>query len=252
MSAAYRDTAPDLGPLVKLHPNDAKGCGLVVVVLLGLAAFVAAVVQIMTAYWLGLACEVLGLGAIVWLLRRPRRRRGPPPGVIELHEEGLLLRVGDATTAMRFDEVKTVTSEHKVHRRSLVRTERHRVEARDGRVIEFGTGWRLPEDLRDVILLRTLPRLRTEALRAFDAGETVRFGPLALDEEGIRPDKLPLLPWSEAARVTVENGEIRLWKTDTWEKKGKLYDSTDVSRVPNAYVLVEMIGLAIEREREEA
>jgi hypothetical protein len=252
VSAAYRDTAPDLGPLVKLHPNDAKGCGLVLVALLAIPALLAAVVQIVTGYWLGLACEVVGVGAIVWLLRRPGRPRRPPPGVIELHEEGLLLRVGETTTAMRFDEVKTVTSEHELHRRSLVRTEKHRVEARDGRVIEFGTGWRLPRDLHDAIMLRTLPRLRTEALRAFDAGETVRFGPLALDEEGILPDKQPLLPWSEAARVTVENGAICLWKTDTWEKKGKLYDSTDVARVPNAYVLVEMIGLAIEREREEA
>ena len=245
MSAPYREAAPDLGPLVRTHRDDRDGCLLVALAIPGVLV---AVVFVVTANGWGLAAETLAVLAGVWALRRPGRLR---PGVIELHEKGIVLRLGDTTTAIPFDDVRSITSKATRSVRSGVRTEHHRVESREGRHIEFGTGWRLPRDLLAVIEGATLPRLRTEALRAFDDGETVRFGPFALADDGLRCDDLPLLPWKDVVRVTVEDGRIEVWKADVWEKKGKSYAARGVSLVPNFRILLEMCDLAIEREAGE-
>lgn len=244
MSAPYREAAPDLGPLVRTHRNDSDGCLLVA---FAVVCVVVAIAMAATANWWGLALEALGVAAGVWALRRPGRARA---GVIELHEKGLLLRAGKATTAVPFEDVRSVTSAYKRRRRFGAVTERHRVEARDGRHIEFGTSWRLQRDLLAAIEEQTLPRLRTEALRAFDAGEPLRFGPFTLAEEGIGCDGRPLLPWTDAVRITVADGMIEVWKADVWEKKGKSHAARGASLVPNARIFVEMCQLAIERERE--
>jgi hypothetical protein len=244
VSAPYREAAPDLGALVRTHRDDRDGCLLVA---FAVVCIVAAIAMAATANWWGLALEALAVAAGGWALRRPGRTAA---GVIELHEKGLHLRVGKTTTAIRFEDVRSITSAYKRSRRSGARTESHRVESRDGRHIEFGTGWRLPRDLLAAIDEHTLPRLRTEALRAFDEGEPVRFGPFTLTEEGIGCDAQPLLPWTDAVRVTVEDGAIEVWKADVWEKKGTSYAARGASLVPNARILVEMCELAIEREHE--
>jgi len=236
---------PDLGPLVRTHRNDSDGCLLFA---LAVVCIVVAITMAATANWWGLALEALGVAAGVWALRRPGRTAA---GVIELHEKGLRLRAGKVTTAIPFEDVRSVTSAYKKSLRSGARTERHRVESRDGRHIEFGTSWRLQRDLLAAIEEQTLPRLRTQALRAFDAGEPVRFGPFTVAEEGIGCDGVPLLPWTDAVRITVEDGMIEVWKADVWEKKkGKSYAARGASFVPNARVFVEMCQLVIECERE--
>jgi hypothetical protein len=226
VSAPYREAAPDLGPLVRTHRDDSdSGC---FVVAFAVVCALVAIAMAVTANWWGLALDALGVGAGVWAMRRPGR---PAPGVIDVHEKGLLLRVGKTTTAIPFEDVRSVTSTYRQRGRFGARTERHRVEARDGRHIEFGTSWRLQQDLLAAIEERTLPRLRTEALRAFDAGEPVRFGPFTLTEEGVGCDGQALMPWRDAVRITVQDGvgypqgerTIEVWKADVWEKKGKSY-----------------------------
>ena len=235
---------PDLGPVERTHRNDSDGCLLIV---FAVPIIPVTIAMVATAFWWGLAVEALVVALGVWALRRPGRTAA---GVIELRENGILLRAGVATTAIPFEDVRSITSSYTKNLRSGVRTERHRVESRDGRHIEFGTSWRLQRDLLAAIEKQTLPRLLTEALRAFDEGRPVGFGPFTLAEEGIGCDGLPILPWTDAVAVRIEDGMIEVWKVDVWEKKGKSYAARGAALVPNAHILVEMCEVAIERERE--
>jgi hypothetical protein len=242
VSAPYRETAPDLGPLLRVHRDDSEGCLLVMFAVLSIGV---AIAMVAIGNWWGLGLDVLGVAAGLWVLRRPGR---PGAGVIELHENGLLQRVSGTTTVIAFGEVRSITSKITKSLRSGAITERHRVESRDGLHIDFGTSWRLQRDLLAAIEERTVPRLRTAALRAFDEGQPVTFGPFTLSEEGIRCEGQPILPWTDAVRVTVEGGMIEVWKADVWEKKGRPYAARGASLVPNARIFVEMCQLAIERE----
>jgi hypothetical protein len=114
---------------------------------------------------------------------------------------------------------------------------------------------RRAEDLVAAIGEHVTSRLRLEALRAFDAGETVRFGRFASSEAGLQIDDARAIPWSEVARVAVapkrtgaqeRTDFIQVWKVGEVEP----LIECEVSLVPNAPILVEVAELASEQARE--
>jgi hypothetical protein len=192
--------------------------------------------------WLEAGAAVM---AVACGLAMMRRRGRAAAGVVELHEGGLAQRRSGATIAIRFDEVAAITSDRRAHVRSGVRTERHCIATGDGRMIEFtNVAFERPHDLLEAIERNVYPRLRARFLKAFDAGETVQFGPFALNEDGVRVGDGALLPWREVAGVEVHDGRIEVGMRGAPQPTAR-----SAALVPNAPILVEMIELAVEVER---
>lgn len=249
----YRDGGPGVGKLVSVHRDQSGGC-----LLVALAAFIVmlgAWTAAMGPVWQGAAYVVLAIVLFVV----GRRWLAPRAHTIELCEHGLIERRSGTVTTIRFEEVTAVTKDRRVRYRygvvPVLHVERHTIEARDGRRIAFGMIRQRAEDLVAAIGEHVTSRLRLEALRAFDAGETVRFGRFALSESGLQVDDARPIPWSDVARVAVTPKRtdaregtdfIQVWKAG--EEKPSV--ECEVSLLPNVAILVEMAELAAEQARE--
>ena len=237
MSTPYRDAPDELGALVSVHRDGSDRFLMAALVVVGIGASVAfaAIEQ-----WgqLGGAIAATGLGVV--LLRRRRREAA---GSIALHENGLVQVALGKTTRIFFDDVVSITSERTKSVRSGVETDRHRVAARDGSAITFvNLSTARAGDLLAAIEARVLPRVRTEALQAFDRGETVAFGPFSLDEAGIRAGDGASIPWMDVRAVSAEGGMVHIRG-----EGDRSLESRGASLIPNLAVFVEMVTLAAEQ-----
>lgn len=254
MVAAYRDGASPLGALVSVHKSRGAGC----LVVLGVAMAVLVVAGGAAFFAIGqpgVAAASLALAAATgWVLARRLRRQGPH--LVELHEAGLLEVRNRQRTAMTFDEVRAVRSERVRHLPSGLETETHVVEGAGGKRIAFTLVHDRAQDLIAAIEERVVPRLRKAALCAFDAGETVQFGPVALSEAGLhlpafegsalldieaRPPRV--VPWSDLREVSLDKGLI----TFLGESR-RVLGGVALAKLPNGLIFVFMARLAIEQE----
>jgi hypothetical protein len=253
MDSPYRSGDRDVGPLVSVHVYRG-GCVLWAFFLVcavclsawalfsGIPTSVAVLMVVVTA---------IGIGALRWISRKSAGSR------IELYERALVEHGRDEERVLEFENVRHVTSSSSRQRAAGVETQRHVVEARDGCRITFSLMHDRAPDLLAAIHARTLERLRTDALRAFDAGETLRFGPFALSEEGLRAGDGPIVPWSDIDRAAVEMPAIAIgavWsEVKVWKKKESRPFAMEASeRVPNANVMLEVVALAVDAEADEA
>ena len=169
------------------------------------------------------------------LLIRGFTRRGT--GVLVFHDGFVYL--GDDVDVVRWDEVAML--QHKLGRSWLIY---YTVERRsDGR--EFIFERRVLSRYRQLLRLieeRTLEPLLGRALKRFEAGETVRFGPLALGANGIW-NGYHWLPWSQVKDIKHHEYGIAIWKKNQWIK----WHNQRSIDVPNHHVFVEIVRRQLER-----
>jgi hypothetical protein len=253
MDSAYRDSGRDLGPLVSVH-TDRGGCVLWVIFLFGAAclstwALFSGIPTFVAV--LMVAVIAIGIGALRWISRKSAGHR------IELYERALVAHTREGKRVIELDDVRSVTSSSSRQRAAGVETQRHVVEARDGTRIAFSLMHDRAPDLLAAIHARTAQRLRTDALRAFDAGETLRFGPFALSDEGLGAGDAPTVPWSDIEHAAVEMPAIAIGavrsEVKVWKKNESRPFATEASeKVPNANVMLEVVALAVEAEAGDA
>ena len=254
MSGVYREGASPLGAIESVHQTGSGKVGCIV--LLALVVLVFGIVESSFTGNLvyGVAYTLIAVGGGWFLIRRVRRE---PPEYIELHEEGLVQRLRGKETVVRFEEVQAVrripwrTSRGMLH-------ERYSVTTGDGREIKFTDHSGGASVLLEGIQARVLPRIETDALRAFDAGRLVAFGPLALSEQGLHlpagrgtdpwddePRPARVVPWAELQRVEVGKERVRFL-----DVHGNVKGTATVASIPNLLVFLRMMQLAIEQERQ--
>jgi hypothetical protein len=180
------------------------------------------------------------------------RRRGP---TIQLHKVGLLVCAKEGARAIPFDDVRSVTSSA-LRRHAFGRgVERHVLETRGGPVV-FGHSFARAPALLAAIHAATRERLRAEALRRYDAGEALAFGPFAVSEGGFRDGNGPLVPWQELDRGVLDppivaEGQLRS-RVNVWKKLATApLASYPSEQVPNASVMLDIVALAIDASEED-
>ena len=89
------------------------------------------------------------------------------------------------------------------------------------------------EQLVSTIKARTYPRLLEEYRQAFNEGQPLQFGPLALSRAGLQHDQRTLA-WKEIGSVTLERGRLSIRPT-----QGKDWHIA-VRRIPNAEVCLQL------------
>jgi hypothetical protein len=251
MDSAYRDGARDLGPLRSVHVDRSNYvlwalAGLLGACIVGWALFSGISTSLASLMAL---VVVAGIGAL-WLIGRRN-----PGARIELHESGLVVRAGQAVRAIPFDDVRSVTSSSMRRRTFGVQRQRHVVEPRDGSPFEFSLLYGRAPALLEAIHAGTRERLRAEALRAYDAGDVVHFGPLAVCEDGFRDGNAPVVPWTQLERATFEMRDFAFGETwsqvKVWKKRATAPLASYASeRVPNAMVLLDVVALAVDAADE--
>jgi hypothetical protein len=184
---------------------------------------------------------LLAVGPVLVLHARKYRRLHAIAG-----SEGVALVENDAVSSCRWQEVHTVQETRLVGEMQSVlqasaRGEDHyfRVTCRDGKELVFRNFLDDLSWLGQIIHHETLPYLLPPAVAALEKGESLDFGPLCVDPEGLRSAPEKLLSWEEVKEVTVANGLLKV------TRMGKLWAwfKTPLSQVPNAHVLLALVRL---------
>jgi hypothetical protein len=83
--------------------------------------------------------------------------------------------------------------------------------------------------------------------RLFEERTAIRFGPVALEHDGLRYGRW-LLPWNEADFVWAEEGLIRV------RKRGKVFDwcAVKMEKVPNGGLLLALVKERIDKAEATA
>lgn len=109
------------------------------------------------------------------------------------------------------------------------------LDTRLGR-IKFDGRYQNVEALGKEIQRRVTGAMAGRAVAAYENGQRVDFGPVAVDKSGLH-SRGKSLPWSEVQRVKIENGFVSVAKQGKWLN----WVSAPVHTIPNFFVLLALL-----------
>jgi hypothetical protein len=182
---------------------------------------------------------VAGIGIPIRVLRQSGLRvMACPGGLVYMHgEEAEVLDWGDVEE-VRYEVMQAGVANMGAYPR--YRLTRHS----DGREFTFDNFLPDLRALGRIIERKTLNYLLEEELEAFDDGEVIRFGPLAVSRKGIRKAD-EWLRWADIKDVNFERGKghIVITKEDKW----LAWHRQMVNEVPNFHVFLEIVRQELSR-----
>ena len=160
---------------------------------------------------------------------------------VTLHNEGLRARSLLGTQEILWQDVELFyfSASRFIAKIPVYSGYRLRLYGRDGKEIRIDNGVERSWVLGEWVAERTTPLLLPDALRRFETGAEVSFGPIKVRKRhGLRLSRTldPLLiPWAELADYQIRRGFLFLRGT------GKLTRKVRVGTIPNVFVLVALL-----------
>lgn len=157
--------------------------------------------------------------------------------------DGLLSVRGSKIEAFRWDQIEAMWQA--VTRRYYNgiytgTTHIYTVRSSDGRQVVFNDRFANVEQLGDTISREITNRLLPQVIRAYQAGNTITFGPLSISQQGVSNSK-ELLPWSQIKEVGVNRGVVTVKKEGKWLN----WSSVMVAKVPNIFVFMALANYVL-------
>ena len=117
---------------------------------------------------------------------------------------------------------------------------RYTVRRNDGFEMVFNDRFSKVETLGNTISQEVTRRLFPRVIEAYNAGNTVTFGPLSVSKQGVSNGK-ELLSWNQIKGIGVNRGIV------TVKKEGKLlnWSSVQVAKVPNIFLFMALVNSII-------
>ena len=196
------------------------GVALVVVGLLGMALLLAG----------------LWLVAIAWQERKTR---------IVVFERGFAYQRPHRVECVRWDALSTVRM--KSWQRWGTRTYRCQLDLKDGNRMNFTKNtidFPAIAHLCDRIQVELTSRQFPPALEAFDRGETLRFGPIAVNRIGITKSG-KCLPWNGIEKIQLQNGCLVILQSPN----SLVWPDATPDTVPNVFVFLTLAQQILPRNR---
>jgi hypothetical protein len=155
-----------------------------------------------------------------------------PGGLVYLHGEEAEVIAWDDVDEVRYEVMQAGYNYGGTYPRYKV--SRHS----DGREFLFDNFLPRIRDLSRIIERKTLKHMLPSELEAFDDGEIIRFGPLAVGRKGIRRGD-EWLRWADVKDVSLDRskGHIVILKEDKW----LAWHRQLVNEVPNYHVFLEIV-----------
>lgn len=106
----------------------------------------------------------------------------------------------------------------------------------DGQKIVFGNSIKKVEQLGTLVQQQVNQLRFPGAVSAYNAGQVVNFGPLAVSQMGLTKGN-QTVPWNEIQGVQVQKGYIKVKKQGKWLN----FANVRVSAVPNVFVFLALV-----------
>jgi hypothetical protein len=125
----------------------------------------------------------------------------------------------------------------KLHAKAQGKARVVKAECGDGKQLVFDAFFGDIARLAKIMKAQTLEHLLPASMAALDAGETVQFGPLALDAEGLlRPDGEELA-WFDLKSIVNKSGVTIVTAAGKWRR----WFSCPQGEIPNLHVLMALV-----------
>ena len=185
-----------------------------------------------------------GIGAGLLSYRLGQRQRGFR---VSIHEKGLSFEQSGLTDVFRWDHITDIKKNVQRNSRGRVSGLSYTVTADHGRQLSFDHNTIANADELGMHIQRQVANHKLpEAVSACRAGETLSFGPLSANDEGIaRGDET--LPWERVGSIELNNQRLIIKEVG---EKGN-WARIDVSRVPNYYLFLSLGTTLSELAKDE-
>ncbi|MBX5459185.1 MAG: hypothetical protein IRZ31_20015 [Thermogemmatispora sp.] len=202
--------------------------------------------------WLFIAGALLILAfplfLLALLLNLARRSWG-----IYVYDRGFVYKRGRRLTACRWDQITALWLEVRQKTQMVnigaagdtfvdytVNNQLYTLELQEGKKLVFDLAMVRRQELISLLDEQIKSRLLPQAIAAFEAGETVHFGEVSVNREGLSYKDSTLL-WSEMLDITVRNTSLTIEKVD---KKNVFWS---LSRLPNISVFLGLKDYVFQR-----
>lgn len=161
--------------------------------------------------------------------------------------DGFVFVRGKRVDVYRWEQIETVWQRvFKQYYRGLPvsATHKYRIQCSDGKHVAFDDTFANIEKFGVTVGREVTQNLLPAVLMAFNRGDAVSFGKIAVDSKGIHDGK-ELLAWSQVKGVTLSQDMV------TFQQAGKVvtWSSAKVARIPNILVFMELADYAMGRQR---
>lgn len=155
-------------------------------------------------------------------------------------EQGFLYKKGnEAPQPFRWDQIEAAWYHVTRHYRNGIytgTTHRYRVRRQGGYEIILNDRFTNVGQLGDIISDQVTRYQLPQVMAAYNAGQTVSFGPLSIHWQGIMNGQGSLLPWQEIHDVEIQRGYVSVRKAGKWLS----WSGQPVANIPNVFVFIAM------------
>ena len=166
---------------------------------------------------------------------------------VMVYEQGLVRTKRGQIEVVRWDQVnafwQAVTKRY-TNGIYTGTTHRYTLRRSDGVVYKFNDTINKVEALGNTIQREVTRVLLPRYIYAYNAGSTVTFGPLSINQQGVSNSK-EMLPWSQIKDLKVKRGIISVQKEGKWFS----WSSVGVAQIPNFYVFMALYDYAAKGRR---
>jgi len=195
----------------------------------------------------GLLTALCGVGLIVWALYCFLYATIYKSWGVYVFEQGFLYKKGNqAPQPFRWDQIEAVWYQVTRHYTNGVytgTTHRYKVRRRDSYEIVLNDRIAKVGQLGETINNQVTKTLLPQVVAAYNAGQTITFGPLSVNRQGLVNIAGKLLPWSEITGIDIQRGYIAVRQAGKWLK----WSNQPVASIPNAFVFIALVKSLLPR-----
>jgi hypothetical protein len=166
---------------------------------------------------------------------------------VYVYERGFAHKKGsEAAQPFRWDQIEAVWYNVIRHYRNGVytgTTHNYRVRRVDGYEIVLNDRFANVAALGDTVSNQVTGAKMPQVIAAYNAGQTITFGPLSLNRQGIQNANGNLLPWPEIKDVSLQKGYVAVSKAGKWLR----WSSQPVRNIPNVFLFITMVKFILKK-----
>lgn len=154
--------------------------------------------------------------------------------------DGFVLTKGGKHQVFRWADIANVWQQVTIHRSYGIKTgttHRYTVQLKNGTKTVLTDNLRNVDALGNTIQEQVTKRILPEAVKALNAGQSIKFGKIQVTPQGLGNGR-DLVPWNEVKGVSLNMGYISV------QKQGKLLNwaRTSVAETPNVLVFLSLVN----------
>jgi hypothetical protein len=176
----------------------------------------------------------LGLGVIllaVWYYQVSLK--------IQIFEQGFIYSKGSATRVIRWDTIESIRHQAVRMRVNFIpvgTVHTYTIRTNQGETLKLTNSVGKVVKLGTLIQAEAFKHLMPRAIESYNAGGTLQFGKLSVNQAGIGNGK-EIVPWAQVKSVQVSNGSITIKKDGKWLN----WANVAVAQTPNFFVFLALV-----------